>query len=51
MELAPQLDDCYDELLASGATEQEAYRAALAERQYWRSVNIWEKSYVLSDLW
>ena len=30
-ELAAYLEDCYDELLASGATEEEAYRAALAE--------------------
>jgi putative ABC transport system permease protein len=30
-ELAQHLDDCYAELLAGGATEDEAYRAALAE--------------------
>ena len=30
-ELAQHLDDCYEELLAGGATEDEAYRAALAE--------------------
>src|SRR5262249_3691159 len=30
-ELAQYLDDCYDELLAGGATEAEAYRMALAE--------------------
>jgi putative ABC transport system permease protein len=30
-ELAQHLDDCYAELLAGGATEAEAYRAALAE--------------------
>ncbi len=30
-ELAQYLDDCYEELLAGGATEDEAYRAALAE--------------------
>jgi putative ABC transport system permease protein len=30
-ELAQDLDDCYEELLASGASEAEAYRAVLAE--------------------
>lgn len=30
-ELAQHLDDCYAELLAGGATEVEAQRAALAE--------------------
>jgi len=30
-ELAPQLDACYVESLAGGATEAEAYLAALAE--------------------
>ncbi|MGE0128688.1 MAG: ADOP family duplicated permease [Blastocatellales bacterium] len=30
-ELAQHLDDCYAELLTGGATEAEAYRAALAE--------------------
>ena len=30
-ELAQHLDDCYAELLAGGATEDAAYRAALAE--------------------
>ncbi len=30
-ELAQHLDDCYEELLAGGATEDEAYRATLAE--------------------
>ncbi|MGE0128685.1 MAG: ADOP family duplicated permease [Blastocatellales bacterium] len=30
-ELAQHLDDCYAEMLASGATEAEAYRATLAE--------------------
>src|SRR5262249_19818029 len=30
-ELALYLDDCYDELLAGGATEAEAYRQTLAE--------------------
>jgi putative ABC transport system permease protein len=30
-ELAQYLDDCYAESLSSGATEEEAYRAALAE--------------------
>jgi putative ABC transport system permease protein len=30
-ELAQHLDDCYEELLADGASEDEAYRAALAE--------------------
>ncbi|MGE0128690.1 MAG: ADOP family duplicated permease [Blastocatellales bacterium] len=30
-ELAQHLDDCYAELLCGGATEDEAYRAALAE--------------------
>jgi hypothetical protein len=30
-ELAQHLDDCYAELLNGGATEAEAYRAALAE--------------------
>jgi hypothetical protein len=30
-ELAQRLDDCYAESLSSGATEAEAYRAALAE--------------------
>ncbi|MGH9845417.1 MAG: ABC transporter permease [Blastocatellia bacterium] len=30
-ELSQYLDDCYEELLAGGATEAEAYRAALAE--------------------
>jgi len=30
-ELAQYLDDCYSELLASGATEAEAYQRTLAE--------------------
>src|SRR5262245_64956445 len=30
-ELAQYLEDCYAQLLAGGATEEEAYRAALAE--------------------
>jgi hypothetical protein len=30
-ELAQHLDDCYAELLNGGATEAEAYRAALAD--------------------
>src|SRR5215510_12228772 len=30
-ELAQYLDDCYDELLAGGATEAEAFRQTLAE--------------------
>jgi hypothetical protein len=30
-ELAQHLDDCYAELLASGATEAEAYQRTLAE--------------------
>jgi putative ABC transport system permease protein len=30
-ELAQHLDDCYEELLADGASEDEAYRGALAE--------------------
>src|SRR5262249_36919511 len=30
-ELSQHLDDCYAELLAQGATEEEAYRAALTE--------------------
>ena len=30
-ELSQHLDDCYEELLAGGASEDEAYRAALAE--------------------
>ncbi|MGH9838153.1 MAG: ADOP family duplicated permease [Blastocatellia bacterium] len=30
-ELSQYLDDCYEELLIGGATEEEAYRAALAE--------------------
>ncbi len=30
-ELAQHLDDCYAELLSGGATEDKAYRAALAE--------------------
>src|SRR5215813_12396644 len=30
-ELSQYLDDCYDELLASGATEAEAYQQTLAE--------------------
>ncbi|MGH9839147.1 MAG: ABC transporter permease, partial [Blastocatellia bacterium] len=30
-ELSQHLDDCYEELLTGGATEEEAYRGALAE--------------------
>src|SRR5215471_11234030 len=30
-ELAQYLDDCYEELLASGATQSDAYRQTLAE--------------------
>ena len=37
-ELAQYLDDCYAELLASGATEMEAYQQTLAELS---GVNCW----------